>query len=91
MTSDFQVGAQVMVDFDGSLTQGEALWRSDEIEDLWGEIIEWTSQQYYAVPHIVLSTARAWNCAYENAALLTGGRFRTTGFAVTRSVCSGWS
>lgn len=70
MTSDFQVGDHVVVDFDEALTRGEALRRRDEIEDLWEEIIERARQQYYAGPQVVISTARPWNRAYGSAARL---------------------
>lgn len=71
MTTEYGPGDLVMVDFDGTLTQGEAPWWEDEIEEPREEIIEWVRQQYFAGAHVVIWTARPWSETHKIAARLT--------------------
>lgn len=64
-------GDLVAVDFDGTLTQGEAKFWEGDIEEPREEVVEWTRQQYYDGKHVVVWTARPWSQASTIAARLT--------------------
>ena len=70
-TTEYGPGDLVKVDFDGTLTQGEALWWEGETESPNEAVCEWTRQQYYAGAHVVIWTARPWSQANIVAARLT--------------------
>jgi phosphoserine phosphatase len=61
----------IMVDFDGTLTKGEAKWWEDEIEEPREDVLEWVRQQYYSGAHVVVWTARPWSEGSTIAARLT--------------------
>lgn len=68
---EYEAGDLLMVDFDGTLTQGEARYWMDEVEEPVEEMLEWTRQQYFAGAHVVVWTARPWSQAAVIAARLT--------------------
>lgn len=68
---DFGPDDLVMVDFDGTLTQGEALYWTDDVEEPREDVVEWVRDQYTSGVHVVIWTARPWSEASTIAARLT--------------------
>jgi hypothetical protein len=65
------VDSLINVDFDGTLTQGEARHWRDEVEQPQEPIVEWVRDQYYSGAHVIVWTARPWSQASRVAARLT--------------------
>lgn len=64
----------ICVDFDGTITQGEAKYWGDGLEAIEQpreDVVEWVRSQYYAGVHVVVWTARPWDQASRVAARLT--------------------